>query len=182
MAVRRTRTLFRLERSGTEVFIALGSNLGDRGAFLADAVTGLRKHGFDVRQVSPLYESEAVDCEPGTPPFWNCVVRGCWPGSPDALLELGQKLERRAGRAANHLPGRARQLDVDIILFGDAVIHTEELSVPHPRARLRGFVMRPLCDLAPGAVFPDRGERADTILNALEPLTGIRSIRGFAVA
>ena len=152
---------------GTEVFLAFGTNKGDSGAAIELALKGLADGGFRVWKVSPVYETEPVDCEPGTPPFVNGVIAGIWSGTPSELLTLCQSLERRAGRPEKHSSRQARELDLDIILFGVEIIHTERLTIPHPRAAQRAFVLVPLHDLAPDAVFSDCGKTVHQLLAEL---------------
>lgn len=152
---------------GTEVFLALGSNKGDPEAFFQLAVKGLTDGGFQVRKLSPLYKTAPVDCEEGVPPFLNAVLCGSWPDSPESLLKLCQQLERRAGRPEKHSSRQARELDLDIILFGKEILRTAELTVPHPRAFQRAFVLVPLHDVAPDAVFPDSGKTVAQLLSEL---------------
>ena len=159
---------------GTEVFLALGSNLGDREAFFRFGLKQLRSGGFEVRKVSPFYETDPVDCEAGVPPFLNGVVWGRWRGTPELLLDLCQSLERLAGRPAEHSSRQSRELDLDIILFGDRVIHSSRLTIPHPRAAQRVFVLRPLHDIAPDAFFPDCGKTVSELLENLSAPTGIQ--------
>lgn len=160
--------------SGTEVFLALGSNLGDRGAFFRFAVQSLTECGFCVKQISAVYETEPVDCEDGVPPFWNCVLSGFWRGTPEDLLQECRQIERRAGRPAEHSSRQSRNLDIDMILFGHEIISTPSLTVPHPRAHQRFFVMVPLCGIAPDAVFPTLNRTAGDLLKQLGPVSGIR--------
>ncbi|MGN0872754.1 MAG: 2-amino-4-hydroxy-6-hydroxymethyldihydropteridine diphosphokinase, partial [Victivallales bacterium] len=107
-------------------------------------------------------------CEPGAPAFYNAVVRGRWAGSPEALLKLCLKLEAEAGRPADHPHWHSRILDLDLILFGDRILATEFLTVPHPRAHERLFVMVPLAEIAPEAVFPTLHQNASAILHSLD--------------
>ena len=159
--------------SGTEVFLAFGSSKGDRTAFFHSALVGLADGGFVLNRVSPLYETDPVDCEEGTPRFLNGIVAGYWKGSAEALLELCQRLERSAGRPEKHSSRQSRELDLDIILFGDHVIRSEKLTVPHPRAAQRAFVLIPLNDLASDAVFPDCGKTVRKLLAELPDQSGI---------
>lgn len=160
--------------AGTEVFLALGSNRGDSPAHFEAALAGLKAGGFAVRRVSPWYVTDPVDCEPGVPPFLNGVVSGVWSGTPEALLTLCQSLERRAGRPEIHSSRQSRELDLDIILFGQEIIRTGRLTVPHPRAAQRAFVLAPLNDIAPEAVFPDSGKTAAELFAGLSDKSGIR--------
>ena len=153
--------------SGTEVFLAFGTNKGDPRSAFRLALEGLTAGGVRELRSSPLYETDPVDCEPGTPPFLNGVIAGRWSGSPLELLTLCQSLERRAGRPEKHSSHQARELDLDLILFGGEIIRSERLTVPHPRAAQRAFVLVPLHDLAPDAVFPDRGKTVRQLLAEL---------------
>ena len=148
------------------VFLSLGSNLGDRVALLRAAVARLREDGLDLVATSPLYESEPWEEEPGQteierPWFLNCVVAVDTTLSPRALLARVQTIESALGRA--RLPGLTpearrftpRTLDIDIIFYGDEVISApDDLHVPHLLAAERGFVLRPLADIAPDFTHP----------------------------
>ena len=74
--------------AGTEVFLAFGASKGDREAFVRLALDELGKGNFIIQKVSPLYETDPVDCEDGVPPFLNGVLRGVWNGSPEDLLDF----------------------------------------------------------------------------------------------
>ena len=159
---------------GTEVFLAFGASKGDRESFVRSALDELKKGNFIIQKVSPLYETDPVDCEDGVPPFLNGVLQGVWNGSAEELLDLCQNIERRAGRPEKHNSRQSRELDLDIILFGQKIIRTERLTVPHPRAFQRSFVLAPMNDIAPDAVFPDRGKTVSALLCGLPAPGGIR--------
>lgn len=167
-------------RSGTEVFLALGSNKGDTEAIFRTALTELSANGFLLEKRSPLYKTEPVDCDEGVPPFINAVISGIWQDTPEALLDLCQSLERRAGRPEKHSSRQSRELDLDIILFGSRVIRTERLIVPHPRAFQRAFVLVPLNDIAPDAFFADSGQSAAELLKSLPDRSGIEFYKPFS--
>ena len=131
-------------------FIGLGSNLGDRHAFLAAAVDGLRAGG-DVVAVSPLYETEPVGGPAGQDPFLNVVVELSTEDSPRRLLERCRALESAAGRVRDERWG-PRTLDADVLLVEGTEVHERDLTVPHPRLWERRFVVQPLADLAPDLV------------------------------
>jgi len=165
-------------RRGGEVFLALGSNKGDRALHLRNAVQSLNGNGFLVRRVSSVYETDPVGCEAGAGSFLNCVIRGSWNSSPETLLNLCQALERESGRDPEHPHWVSRELDIDIILFGGIVIENDLLKIPHPLAHKRAFVMIPLHDIAPNAVFPNLGLSAEELLKDLIPISGIRLAEG----
>jgi len=129
----------------TRVAIALGSNLGDRQAHLAFAIARLRKILTDVR-VSSIYETAPEGVEEPQPDYLNAVVAGTTTLEPLPLLRALLAIERERGRT--RVTFRAsRTLDLDLILFGDLVINTPELTVPHPRYLERQFVTKPLAEV-----------------------------------
>jgi len=134
----------------TRAFIGLGSNLGDRRGFLAQAVASLREVG-DLVAVSPLYETEPVGGPDGQGPYLNVVVELFTTDGPRRLLARCRGLEAAAGRlrTVRHGP---RTLDADVLLVGDTMVDDEDLQVPHPRMWERRFVLAPLADLAPDLV------------------------------
>ena len=150
-----------------KVFLMLGGNLGNSAEIFQEACNKLSANGLNDLRMSDIFHSAAEDCVPGTPDFCDAALSGDWGGTPAELLRLTQRLEREAGRPANHSSRESRTLDIDIILFGGEVIDTPELTIPHPRAAMRRFVMEPLCQLAPNAVFPD-GRTAAELLDSLD--------------
>ncbi len=109
----------------------------------------LEHGGFRIRRVSSFLASEPVDMEEGTPPFLNAAVSGVWDSSPEELLDLCRKIEADCGRPNEHPHYVSRTLDLDIILFGHRKIHTDRLTIPHPKAKDRDFVLLPLREIAP---------------------------------
>jgi len=129
------------------VYLSLGSNLGDREANLRAALQRLSP----VRQ-SPIYETEPIDyLDQGW--FLNMVVELHTELFPRQLLTRVQKIERELGRVRG-VPKGPRTLDIDILLYGNAVVRTPDLEVPHPRMNDRRFVLQPLADLAPDLRHP----------------------------
>ncbi len=144
-------------------FIALGSNVGDRERFLKQAVKELKA----VASIALIRESSIIDTEPaGGPPqgrFLNQVIEIETSLSPEALLAELQRVERRCGRVRREKWG-PRTLDLDILLYGDRIIHQPGLDIPHPRMLHRSFVLRPLCEIAPSFVHPVTRQRICDIL------------------
>ncbi len=139
-----------LAPAAESVFIGLGANLGDREATLRAAVAALNTlPGTRVERVSALYGSAPVDA--GGPDYLNAVAELATTLAPAALLKALQTIEQAAGRERPYR-NAPRTLDLDILWFGEQVIATPELVVPHPRIAERAFVLRPLADLAPGRV------------------------------
>jgi len=141
----------RLERSKprepVRAFVSLGSNLGDRRAFLRSALDRLP----DVAGVSNLYETDPVGGPPGQGAYLNCVVELLTALTPRELLAVAQAAETAAARVRVERWG-PRTLDVDVLLVGDEKVDDADLTVPHPRMWERGFVLVPLADLAPELV------------------------------
>ena len=129
------------------VYLSLGSNMGDRETMLQAAVRELESPRLHIRRTSPIYETEPMDV-PGQPWFLNQVVEAETDLFPLQLLHRTAKIEVQLGRR-RLTPKGPRAIDIDILLFGNAVVTTPKLEIPHPRFRLRRFVLAPLADLAP---------------------------------
>jgi len=126
-------------------FLGIGSNLGDRLAFLQGAVDGLAAtEGVEVVDASAVFETDPVG--PDQPDYLNAVVAVDTTLTPHGLLAVGQGLEAAAERVRGERWG-PRTLDVDLLLFGDVEVDTPDLVVPHPRWGERDFVLAPLADL-----------------------------------
>jgi 2-amino-4-hydroxy-6-hydroxymethyldihydropteridine diphosphokinase len=135
-------------------FIGLGSNLGDRRAFLRQAVAGLQAAG-DLVGVSPLYETEPVGGPDEQGPYLNVVVELSTSDPPHALLDRCRALEEAAGRVRTVRWG-PRTLDADVLWEEGWQVDEADLTVPHPRLWERRFVVQPLADLAPDLVTSDQ--------------------------
>jgi 2-amino-4-hydroxy-6-hydroxymethyldihydropteridine diphosphokinase len=150
----------------TTAYLGLGANLGDRRTAIERALEALAARGTRIAARSPLYETDPVTPNP-QPPYLNAAARVETALAARALLALCLDVERALGRVRP--PGRtaaARDIDVDLLLYGDLVIdEPPDLVVPHPRLLERAFVRVPLADVAlPGLVHPLTGvplDRAD---------------------
>ena len=140
------------ERQWTTVYFGLGSNLGDREAYLDGAVRGLRERGFRVTAVSSYRNTEPYGV-PDQPDFLNACVRAETFLTPMECLAVIRALEAEAGRVKTRRWGE-RTLDADLLLYGNETVCTEELTVPHGDLHNRAFVLEPLCEIAPYAVHP----------------------------
>jgi 2-amino-4-hydroxy-6-hydroxymethyldihydropteridine diphosphokinase len=153
------------------VVLALGSNLGDRLANLQGAVDALcAGPGLADPAVSPVYETAPVG-GPVQPDFLNAVLVATTTLPPRAVLDRGQAAEAAMRRVRGPRWG-PRTLDVDVIVYGNEVSDDPELTLPHPRAHERAFVLAPWHDVDPGAVVPGRGPVADLL--AAVGIAGVR--------
>ncbi|MFO1501914.1 MAG: 2-amino-4-hydroxy-6-hydroxymethyldihydropteridine diphosphokinase [Verrucomicrobiota bacterium] len=138
------------------VFVALGSNLGDSGAIVRQAMDRLQIVSVAPIVRSSLWRSDPIDCPPGSPAFINAAIE-LQPRpdfTPETFLVVLQQLERESGRVPKKVLNEARRLDLDLIAWGSTVVRTERLTLPHPRAHERRFVLEPLAEIAPGLVLP----------------------------
>ena len=116
------------------------------------------KQGVTGIRLSSFYRTAPVGCAPDTPYFVNAVLTGEWRDSVEKLHELCKSIEEKAGRPRDHEHYGSRPLDLDIIFFGDEIISTPELTIPHREAANRLFVLVPLAEIAGSRHFPGRQE------------------------
>ena len=147
------------------IAIALGSNLGDRDAHLTSAIDQLT-HVVTGLRASSFIETDPVDVDEPQPPYLNAVVVGETDLPPRALLDRLLAIERAHGRARPSFRA-ARTLDLDVILYGHAVLHEDGLDVPHPRFRARRFVLAPLAEVARDWIDPVTGKTMGELLAQL---------------
>ncbi|MGC8685374.1 MAG: 2-amino-4-hydroxy-6-hydroxymethyldihydropteridine diphosphokinase [bacterium] len=148
------------------VYLSLGSNIDNRELYLKKALASISAYpDTELINISPVYETEPVGItDEGTvKEFLNmcCALKASL--DPFYLLELIQRTERALGRRKTKnntmkmYPGRSyhsRVIDIDILMFGDRIIYTKDLIVPHPALHERRFVLEPLCDIAASAIHP----------------------------
>lgn len=143
-------------------FLSLGSNVGDREAHLLDALGRLEAAGIRILRRSSIYETEPRDFQ-AQPWFLNLVVEVETELSPRLLLASMQAIELQMGRKRG-VPKGPRPIDIDILLFGETVINTPDLEIPHPRMCERRFVLEPLAELEPGLRHPVNGKTVREML------------------
>ena len=134
------------------VYIALGSNVGDREANLRRAVQLMEQSGVAVTKLSSLYETEPVGYL-DQPWFLNAALEATTGLPPEQLLSALRAIESQMG-SSKPFPNGPRLIDLDILLYGDAVIDAPALQVPHPRMLQRNFVLAPLAEIAPQLRHP----------------------------
>ena len=149
---------------GETAYLSLGSNLGDRAANLRAAVAQLDAAGR-LLAVSALYETQPLDV-PDQPWFLNCVAAIETDLTPRELLQLALRVEAMMGRLRLR-DKSARNIDIDVLLFGDRVVDEPGLKIPHPAMQQRRFVLEPLVEIAPQARHPELGKTARELLAAL---------------
>jgi len=147
------------------VYLSLGSNIGDRERNLRDAVDLLAEPQLRAVRVSSFYETEPLDVH-DQPWFLNAVVEAETDLFPKQLLARVQRIEQVLGRRRLK-PKGPRTIDIDILLYGGAVIDADELQVPHPRLAERRFVLEPLAELAPNLRDPVTGRSVAEMLVAV---------------
>ena len=155
--------------------VALGSNLGDRLANLRNARRDIAslKGALPPMRSSAIYETEPVGCEKGAAKFLNAAIEFGYAGRAERLLEEIAQIEKILGRPATHERNVSRTIDLDLLYFGEAVIDTPGLQLPHPRIVGREFVLRPVADIRPDLVLPGHAESIADLLLQVPSTTGV---------
>lgn len=160
-------------------YIGLGSNLGDPIAELRGAVGELESRGVELRARSSLYRTEPVDALEQAW-FVNAVAEIRFGGRPDELLQICLNVETARGRerTRRHQP---RILDLDVLLLGELVLASDELTLPHPRLHERRFVLEPMVQIAPDTIHPGlRKTMRDLLEECTDESTVVRLEEAFA--
>jgi 2-amino-4-hydroxy-6-hydroxymethyldihydropteridine diphosphokinase len=151
-------------------FISLGSNMGDSENILRGAIERLAMLSVAPVLKSSLWQTTPVDCPPGSPPFVNAVA-GLTPTAaetPESLLEKLQQLEKDFGRKTKVVLNEPRRLDLDLICFGSEKRLSSRLTLPHPRATTRRFVLAPLAEIAPDLILLGQRQSVAELLAQLD--------------
>jgi 2-amino-4-hydroxy-6-hydroxymethyldihydropteridine diphosphokinase len=154
------------------VYLSLGSNLGNRQDHL-DRALKLLSERMRLGKVSSIYDTEAVG--PVTQPrFLNLACEAFTHLTPEGLLALAKGIEQKMGRHSKS--GEPRVIDIDIILYGDKVIDTRDLVIPHPHMQERSFVLIPLAEIAPDVVHPVLKKSIKELNKAIREQQGVMKL------
>src|SRR6476659_9284086 len=155
--------------------VALGSNLGDRLANLRNARKEIAwlEGALPPMRSSAIYETEPVGCEKGAAKFLNAAIEFGYAGRPERLRDELAQIEKILGRPEAHERNASRTIDLDLLYFGESVIDTPELQLPHPRIVGREFVLRPVADIRPDLVLPGEADSIAGLLLKLPSTTGV---------
>jgi 2-amino-4-hydroxy-6-hydroxymethyldihydropteridine diphosphokinase len=154
-------------------YLSLGSNLGDRASNLRAAISQMKFAG-NIQAVSGFYETQPVDV-PDQPWFLNCVVALGTGKTARQILELALKTEAYMGRLRMADKG-PRNIDIDLVLFGEQIVNEPGLRIPHPAMVQRRFVLEPLAEIAPEARHPLLLKTARELLSELPEGQAVRRL------
>ena len=160
-------------------FVALGSNLGDSATILRRAFQKLQDFSVEPLARSSIWKTTPVDCPPGPPSFLNAMA-ALLPDrtqTPEHLLSKLKALEVEFGRQPKAVPNEPRPLDLDLIAFGLEVRESDSLTLPHPRAHRRRFVLEPLAEIAPDLILPNQQQTVRELLQQLDHSETVVRIR-----
>lgn len=157
------------------IFLGLGTNLGDREAWLQKAIEAIRKSVGKIDSYSDIYETDPWGFQSESK-FLNMVIRVGTELKPSVLLKRLLVIEGRLGRIRESDQYESRTIDIDILLYGNVIINKPELVIPHPMIRDRRFVLVPLCDIAPEMIHPVLKKTFATLLKECSDEREVRRV------
>jgi 2-amino-4-hydroxy-6-hydroxymethyldihydropteridine diphosphokinase len=157
----------------TEVFLGLGSNMGEREQFLSGAIDLLADEAGLVTQCSSIWETEPWGFEADTS-FLNMVVSMNTSLSPEEILGVIHSVEERLGRRRNGKGYQSRTIDIDVLYWGDEIINRNGIIIPHKAIAERRFVLDPLCEIAPDFLHPVTHLTSKQMLSGCGDKSGIK--------
>ncbi|MBI5560241.1 MAG: 2-amino-4-hydroxy-6-hydroxymethyldihydropteridine diphosphokinase [Deltaproteobacteria bacterium] len=158
------------------VFISIGSNIGERAGNCDRAIGAITQgHKISLIKKSSFYETRPWG-KAGQPDFINCVIEVETSRPPIRLLLFLKAIEKDMGRTPSSGRWGPRVIDLDIIFYGDEIIDREGLKIPHPLAHKRGFVMTPLCEIAPSLIHPGLGRNVCELMDLLTDRGDVRKM------
>ena len=165
-------------RSMPEVYLLLGGNLGDRTSYLADARKRIAAAIGSITHCSKLYETAAWG-KTDQPAFLNQVLEVQTELSPEQVLRVVNTLEQELGRVRLEHWG-ARVIDIDILFYGELVLQSQRLTIPHPQLHLRRFTLMPLAEIAPQLEHPVLGTTIEFLLETCPDTLEVREYQAEA--
>ncbi|MFH1647561.1 MAG: 2-amino-4-hydroxy-6-hydroxymethyldihydropteridine diphosphokinase, partial [Chloroflexota bacterium] len=150
-------------------YLGIGSNLGNRQENLERAL-GLLAQRMRLGRISSIYDTEPLG-DTGQPRFLNMAVQVFTHLAPEGLLALAKGIETKMGRAGRS--GQPRPIDIDILIYGDKVMQTPGLTIPHPHMTERSFVLVPLAEVAPDLRHPVSGKTMKELKKAVKEVQGV---------
>ena len=151
------------------VYLGIGSNMGNREQNL-DRALDLLSQRMRMGKVSSIYDTEPLD-NVNQPRFLNMVCQVFTRLEPEGLLSLARGIESKMGRYGKS--GDPRTIDIDILLYGQEVVETPELVIPHPKMTERAFVLVPLAEIAPDLIHPVSGKTIRELKEAVKEVQGV---------
>ena len=146
------------------VFLGLGANVGDRKDNILKAIELLKRH-VSITKVAPIYETKAFGYTEQAN-FYNTALVGTTALDPEKLLHFVKTVEKNSGRIKRFRWG-PREIDIDILFYGDLILKTPTLEIPHPGIPERFFVLKPLSDIAPDLMHPVLKQTVTKLLSRL---------------
>lgn len=160
-----------------EVFLLLGSNLGDRIKMLDLACMQIAQNVGIITNQSSVYETEPWGTEEPLP-FLNKIIQVTTDLTPQHVLEITLRIEESLGRKRDLIRNQPRTIDIDIILYNDSVVETDSLTIPHARMHLRRFVLVPLSEIAALKVHPLLRKNVNELLSECKDGSWVRKFNG----